>query len=273
MLGLEDRLTIPASGVPDSDFEVEPGTELCPGVVFVSVVDSSIGEGIVNAIEVSDDAVCPVGSEVSPDVDPGVRTACVLDVVMTDPAESVVVNATTMADDETLPVKTWAIEVLDVVSTDPAEFVVVYSMTVADGDCSKLEGDAVEVREVVMTDPAGLVVVKRTTVADGESTEREGSDVVDMVETDPFNSVVLNETTDGEMVEPGKRTVLDVVTIDPAGFVVVNTITLGDGESTEIGGTDVVDTVKVPIIDLLESVVLKATVAGEIVELGIKKVP
>ena len=61
---LKDRLTVPAADVPDSDFRLDPETELCPGVAVVSPVDSSMGEGIVNAVEVSDNVVCPVGSEI-----------------------------------------------------------------------------------------------------------------------------------------------------------------------------------------------------------------
>ena len=141
---LENGLTVPADDVPDSDFKAEPETKLCPGVAVVNAVDSNT-EGIVSAVEVPDDTVCPVGSEMSLDAEAGIKSAEVLDVVMIDPAESVVVNSTTIADDETLPAGAWAVEVLDVVITDPAEFVVVNSMTVADGDCSKLEDDAVGV--------------------------------------------------------------------------------------------------------------------------------
>lgn len=142
---MENGLTVPADDVPDSDFKAEPETKLCPGMAVVNAVDSNTGEGIVSAVEVPDDAVCPVGSEMSPDAEAGIKTAEVLDVVMTDPAESVVVNSTTIADDEALPTGAWAVEVLDVVITDPAGFVVINSMTVADGDCSRLEDDAVGV--------------------------------------------------------------------------------------------------------------------------------
>ena len=304
---LKDRLTVPAADVPDSDFRIDPETKLCPGVAVVNAVDSSMGEGIVNAVEVSDNAVCPVGSETSPDAGTGIKTADVLDVVMMDPAESVVVTATimadgetfpgetraievldvvmmdpaesvvvtatTMADEETLPAETGAVEVLDVVIIDPAGFVVVYIMIVADDDCSKLEDDAVDVREVVTTDPAGFVVVKTTISEDGESTETEGIAVADVVKTDPLKSVVLSKAIDGEMVDPGIRTVLDVVTTDPAESVVVNATTIGDGERTETEGNDVVDTVGVTGIDPLESVLLNETVNGETVEPGIRNVP
>ena len=270
---LKDRLTVPAADVPDSDFRLDPETKLCPSVAVVNAVDSSMGEGIVNAVEVSDNAVCPVGSETSPDAGTGIKTADVLDVVMMDPAESVVVTATTMADEETLPAETGAIEVLDVVIMDPAGFVVVCIMIVADDDCSKLEDDAVDVREVVTTDPAGFVVVKTTISEDGESSETEGIAVVDVVKTDPLKSVVLSKAIDGEMVDPGIRIVLDVVTTDPDESVVVNATTVGDGERTETEGNDVVDTVGVTGIDPLESVVLDETVNGETVEPGIRNVP
>ena len=69
---LKDRLTVPADDAPDSDFKPEPETRLCPAVAVVNVVDSSIGEGIVSAIELSDDPVGPVGGEISPDAEAGI---------------------------------------------------------------------------------------------------------------------------------------------------------------------------------------------------------
>ena len=64
-----------------------------------------------------------------------------------------------------------------------------------------------------------------------------------------------------------------MVITDPAEFVVVKTTTVGSGERTETGGTDLVNAVEVPVADPLESLVLDETVGGEMVVPGIRNVP
>ena len=59
-----------------------------------------------------------------------------LDVIIADPAAFVVVNTTTVADEESGEAGTRTIDVLELTIADPAWFVVVYATTVADGDSS-----------------------------------------------------------------------------------------------------------------------------------------
>ena len=147
-----------------------------------------------------------------------------LEVVNTEPLESVVVNTIMLEDSVAAKMVPRVFNVLEVVTRDPASFVVVRTTTVGVPTIAGTWICVVDVMELVTRDPPGFVVVKTTTT---------GNSKVLVPKTWP----AALGTPEADGIEAVDETcaieILDVVMTDPAAFVVVKIMIAVDASDVE----------------------------------------